>query len=195
MKNVGVVGLGSVFTSAKATADTNVPKKEQKPKLPQTPKRKLGKTGIDVPCLALGGDFNFIDNQVMLRKALEWGVSYWDTAHWYAKGNSERGIGKFLAKNPQIRKELFIVTKASGAENAEDVEKRLQTSLKRMNTEYIDLYFGVHMLSDPARLTDELKQWANSAKKRKLIRFFGFSTHKNMAQCLTAAAKLDWIDA
>ncbi len=50
-------------------------------------------------------------------------------------------------------------------------------------------------MSDPERLTDEIKQWAKSAKKRKLIRFFGFSTHKNMAQCLAAAAKLDWIDA
>ena len=63
-----------------------------------------------------------------------------------------------------------------------------------MNTEHIDLYYGVHMLSDPSHLTDELKQWAKSAKKRKLIRFFGFTTHTNMAQCLTAAAKLDWID-
>jgi len=75
------------------------------------------------------------------------------------------------------------------------VEKRLQTSLKKMNTNYIDLYYGVHDLSDPDRLTDELRQWAQSAKKRKLIRFFGFSTHKNMSQCLSAAAKLDWIDA
>jgi len=75
------------------------------------------------------------------------------------------------------------------------VEKRLQTSLKRMNTKYIDLYYGVHRLSDPAQLTDELKEWVKTAKKRKLIRFFGFSTHKNMAQNLTAAAKLGWIDA
>jgi len=77
----------------------------------------------------------------------------------------------------------------------EKVEERLQTSLKRMNTNYIDLYYGVHGLSDPAQLDDELKQWVKSAKQRKLIRFFGFSTHKNMAQCLAAAAKLDWIDA
>jgi len=64
-----------------------------------------------------------------------------------------------------------------------------------MNTKYIDLYYGVHGLSDPTKLTDELKNWAKSAKKRKLIRFFGFSTHTNMAKCLMAASKLDWIDA
>ena len=46
--------------------------------------------------------------------------------------------------------------------------KCLQTSLKRMNTKYIDLYYGVHNLSDSAQLTDELRQWAKSAKERKL---------------------------
>ena len=69
------------------------------------------------------------------------------------------------------------------------------TSLKRLNTGYIDLYHGVHGLSDPGQLTGELEQWAKDAKKRKLIRFFGFSTHKNMARVLAAASKLDWIDA
>ncbi|GAG26576.1 unnamed protein product, partial [marine sediment metagenome] len=85
-------------------------------------------------------------------------------------------------------------SKASFAGTVADVENRLQTSLKRMNTNYIDLYCGVHFMSNPAQLTDELKQWARNAKKRKLIRFFGFSTHSNTAQCLAAAAKLDWID-
>jgi len=158
----------------------------------------LGKTGVEVSCLCLGGDFSFIDKQIVLRKAFESGVTYWDTAYNYGGGNAELGIGKFLSKNPKAREKLFIVSKAAifwGPITAEKVENRLQTSLKRMNTEYVDLYYGFHGLSDPGRLTDELKQWAKSAKKRNLIRFFGFSTHKNMARCLAAAAKLDWIDA
>ena len=64
-----------------------------------------------------------------------------------------------------------------------------------MNTEYIDLYYGVHGLSSPSRLTDELKEWVKSAKERGLIRFFGFSTHMNIEQNLIAAARLGWIDA
>jgi predicted aldo/keto reductase-like oxidoreductase len=74
-----------------------------------------------------------------------------------------------------------------------------------MNTKYVDLYYVMdrasgpgfvgHGLSDPAKLTDDLRVWCKSAKKRKLIRYFGFSTHKNMAKCLAAAANLDWIDA
>jgi len=82
-----------------------------------------------------------------------------------------------------------------GTVTAEALEQRLQESLKRMNTQYIDLYYAWHALSDPANLTDEVRKWAESAKQRKLIRFLGFSTHANMANCLTAAAKLGWIDA
>ncbi len=188
-------GLGSVFAPAKAVAGPDATEKPQKSKYPQLPRRKLGKTGVKVPCLGLGTMFNLIDSQVVLRNTIKWGVKYWDTAHNYAGGNSELGIGKFLAKNPEIRKDVFLATKASGARTVADVEKRLQTSLKRLNTKYIDLYYAPHAASDPDQLTDELKRWAQSAKKRKLIRFFGFTTHKNMANCLAAAAKLDWIDA
>jgi aryl-alcohol dehydrogenase-like predicted oxidoreductase len=201
LKTMGTAGLGSVFASADtiaAKSPTDATAKAQKPKSPQVPKRKLGKTGVEVSCLSLGGDFSFIDKQIILRKAFESGLTYWDTAYNYGGGNAELGIGKYLTKNPDARKKLFIVSKPAlfrGPITADKVEERFQTSLKRMNTKYVDLYYACHGLSDPTQLTDELKQWAKSAKKRKLIRFFGFSSHKNMATCLAAAAKLDWIDA
>jgi len=175
--------------------DPNAVNKAQEAKLPQVPRKKLGKTGVKVASLALGGIIDFLENQVLMQKSLEWGVNYWDTAHSYSGGNSERGIGKFFAKYPKKREDVFLVTKASGAKTIDEVEQRLQESLKRMNTNYIDLYYGIHGLSDPELLTEELKAWAQSAKKRKLIKFFGFSTHSNMAACLTAAARFDWIDA
>ncbi len=196
LKMVGSAGLSSVIASTGATADQNEANAEeetQKPKYPQVPRRKLGKLKVNIPCLSLGT--NRLDNQVVLKNTLQWGVSYWDTGNLYVGGNSEISIGKFLSKNPELRKKLFISTKAMRARTLADVEKSLATSLKRMNIKYIDLYYGRHMLSDPAQLTDELKQWARSAKERKLIKFFGFSTHSNMAQVLAAAARLDWIDA
>jgi predicted aldo/keto reductase-like oxidoreductase len=185
--------FAGVTTGLEASEQANADKKD-KPKYQQVPRRKLGKTGVDVPTLSLGTN-RLVDNQVILRGALRWGVNWWDTAHIYTGGNSELMIGKLLSRTPEARKKLFLVTKASGARTVADVESRLQTSLKRMNTEYIDLYYGVHGLSDAAKLTDELKEWAKSAKKRKLIRFFGFSTHKNIDRNLVAAAKLGWIDA
>jgi len=208
---MAAVGLSSVLAGCKAreekepnTVETEVSKTPKKQEQPQVPRRKLGKTGVEVSCLALGTIFNVVENQTILQKSFLWGVNYWDTAPDYAGPNSELGIGKFISKNPQAREKLFISTKAADAITIDDVEKSLQASLKRMNTKYIDLYHFMdrvvrpglsgHGLSDPALLTDELKQWVKSAKERKLIRFFGFPTHKNMDKCLAAAAKLDWID-
>jgi len=206
LKTVGVLGVSSILASADALgAEGRAGKiKEQKSELPQVPRRKLGKTGVEVSCLALGTIFDVMEKQTVLRNAVKWGVTYWDTAPDYAGPNSELGIGKFIAANPDIRKKLFISTKASDAVTIADIEKALQASLKRLNTDYIDLYhvmdrvvgegYTGHGLSDPAQLTDELKDWVKSAKKRKLIRFFGFPTHQNIPECLTTAAKLDWID-
>ncbi len=198
---ITAAGLGSVLAGCKAkqekepnAVEPEVSKTPEKEEYPRMPRRKMGKTGVKVSCLALGTITNLIDKQIVLQTALRWGVDYWDTARGYANGNSELGIGKFLSKNPQVRKRLFLVTKASGAKIAEDVERYLQASLKRMNTKYIDLFYGVHVLNNISQLKDKLKPWAESAKKRGLIKYFGFSTHSNMAQNLAAAAKLDWID-
>ncbi|UCC22392.1 MAG: aldo/keto reductase [Planctomycetota bacterium] len=206
LRTVGAAGLGSVFVAAQAKAMASKEQttaKQQKSEVIQVPRRQMGKTGIEVPALSLGVEFNALENQVVLHKSLDYGVNYWDTAETYAGGNAALGVGKFLRENPDQRKKIFIVTKSSGSKGSydehkptpADVEKCLQASLKRLNTNYIDMYFSFHGLSDPVHLTDEVKRWVESAKRRKLIRFFGFSTHENMAKCLTAAARLDWIDA
>jgi hypothetical protein len=135
LKTMGAAGAAPAFTGVAnvfAETQTKAEPKAQETKYPQVPKRKLGKTGIEVPCLSLGT--NRLDNQIILRNTLDWGVNYWDTSNSYTGGNSERNIGKFLSKSPEVRKKIFIVTKASGAETVVDVEKRFQTSLKRMNT-------------------------------------------------------------
>ena len=194
LKTVGATGLSSVLASADGKAAQKATNAAEKKKYPQVPKRKLGKTGVKLPCLCLGGNQDLIANQIVLRMAPRWCVTYWDSAYNYVGGNSEIGIGNFLTKNPDMRKKLFITSKASRAKSIEQVEERLQTSLKRAKTGYFDLYYGYHQCPNPALLTDKLKEWAESAKKRKLIRHFGISTHQNMADVLAAAAKLDWIE-
>jgi len=198
LKAMGTAGLAPAFgplATGLAAAKDKATEKTQKPRVPQVPRRKLGKTGIKIPCLSFGTFDIDVDNQILLRKTLQWGVNFWDTAYSYGGGNSELGIGKFLKKNPKVRKNLFLVTKASGAKTPEEIEKRLKTSLERMNTDYIDLYYGLHQCPNPAWLTDEVRKWAESAKKRKLIRHFGITSHKNSAIVLAAAASLPWIEA
>ncbi|HVM59842.1 MAG TPA: aldo/keto reductase [Verrucomicrobiae bacterium] len=195
MKTVGVVGVGSIVGSAGVLAQVATPSAPT-PKAASTkvPTRTFGKTGVKVPCLALGGIFDIVSNQLMLKQALEWGVTYWDTASGYNGGKSEAGIGAYFEKNPEARKSVFLVTKASGAHGVPDMAEMLNQSLDRMKTDYVDTYF-LHGISSSAPLTPEVKAWAESMKAAKKIRFFGFSTHSNMEQCLADASKLGWIDA
>jgi len=160
--------------------------------LQMVPTRPFGKTGVDVSMLALGGVLDMSD-QLVFRQALRMGVTYWDTADSYGWGKNEKAIGKYFAKFPDDRKKVFLVTKA-GTSDPQKLTEKLTTSLARMNTSYIDLYF-IHYLSDVKdELTDEVKAWAENAKSSGKIRFFGFSAHKNMAGSMLAAAKLGWID-
>ncbi len=191
LKVAGATGLSSVLAS---TGRTSAEEKPKKPKYPQVPKRKLGKLKVKIPSLSFGTFQVDVENQILLRKTLQYGVNFWDTAYNYGGGNSELGIGKFLTKNKSARMNLFLVTKASGAKTPEEIEKRLKTSLERMNTNYIDLYYGLHQCSNPAWITDDVRKWAESAKKRKLIKHFGITTHQNPAKVMAAAAKFPWIE-
>ena len=209
LKTVGAAGLGSALAGTTVALTGCKGKEEEQPdtvepvakiepeqtEFPHVPQRILGKTGIKIPCLSFGTYQVDVDNQILLRKTLQYGVNFWDTAYNYGGGNSELGIGKFLSKNPKVRKNLFLVTKASGAKTPEEIEKRLKTSLERMNTDYIDLYYGLHQCPNPAWLTDDVRKWAESAKERKLIRHFGITSHENSAIVLAAAASLPWIEA
>jgi len=141
LKATGAACLSSVLAS---TDRINAEEKPQKSKYPQVPERKLGKTKVKVPCLSFGTLRVDAENQMLLRRTFHLGINYWDTAYGYSGGNCELGIGKFLKKNPDVRKKLFLVTKASGAKTTKEIEQRLQLSLKRMNTEYIDLYYAPH---------------------------------------------------
>jgi len=154
------------------------------------PTHPFGKTGVQVPILALGGMFD-TSSHLMLRQAISYGVTYWDTAFSYADG-SEKGMGDFFAANPGERERIFLVTK-SHERNAQGLTAQLTTSLERLQTDRVDLFF-MHSVNAPGLLTHEVRKWVDSAKSEGKIRFFGFSTHENIAACLTGAAEVGWVD-
>jgi predicted aldo/keto reductase-like oxidoreductase len=158
----------------------------------RVPTRPFGKTGIEVPILGFGTSLHVAFSQLLLKQAVRWGVTYWDTANTYMGGNSEKAIGKYFAKYPADRQKIFLVTK-SHAWNAAGRTRDLNLSLERMQTDYIDLYF-VHGIWNADELDAQTKRWAQKAKAEGKIRFFGFSTHSNMEECLLEAARLGWID-
>jgi uncharacterized protein len=201
---VGAAGLCPILASSVAKAAGGAePAKPAAPPEPdkilgQVPKRKLGKTGVEIPVIGIGnGLFSIEANMGVLPRCLQWGITYWDTSTSY--GGGEQGIGKYLAQNPGLRPKLFIVTKSADISTPmpvlPDIERQFQESLKRLKTDYIDLYCGIHAMPDAKQLTDDLRKWAEEKKKKGQIKFFGFSSHSNMGRNLLAASKLDWIDA
>lgn len=197
LKATGAAGMETVVMSAGLAAPAVLAadnKEGEKTAARPMPKRRLGKTGVEVSVLALGGMFDTLNNQLLLKQAFNWGISYWDTAEGYGGGMSEDGIGRWFSRNPSTRKDIFLVTK-SHPEKVSDLSERLDKSLQRLKTDYVDCYF-LHGLTgaDPDQLGDEVSHWVEATKKAGKIRFFGFSTHSNMEDCLLGASKLAWVD-
>ncbi len=189
LKTAGVATVGSLLGATETMGKIS---DNSGTEIAVVPTRSFGKTGVRVSTLALGGMFDIPSNQLVLNQALKLGVTYWDTADCYEGGGSERGVGKFLGKYPETRKKIFLVTK-SDARDPGGMTRLLNRSLERMNTDYVDLYF-VHGISSIDELDDDTRAWAMKAKAEAKIKFFGFSTHGNMEECMLDAAKLGWID-
>jgi uncharacterized protein len=192
IKTSGAAALGSVILPLGSLTQAHGSASAKSPEQLVVPTRPFGKTGVNVSTLSLGGVLRASD-LLVFRQAFKLGVTYWDTADSYGWGKNEKAIGKYFAKFPDDRGKIFLVTKAASSDPQELTEK-LNTSLQRMNTSYVDMYF-IHYVSDVKNeLTDDVKAWAEKAKAKGKIRFFGFSAHKNMENSMLAAAKLGWID-
>ncbi|MFC1489142.1 aldo/keto reductase [Thermodesulfobacteriota bacterium] len=192
-KITGAVGAGSIAASIGKLSNASN-QLEPEPSMPAlVPTKPFGKTGVNVSILGLGGSQDLMSKKILLRQAVQMGVTYWDTAHNYEGGNSEKAIGKYFMRYPDDRKKVFLVTKTPSSSPGE-MTRNLQTSLERLKTSYVDLFF-IHSVSD---VNDEIdpstKTWVEKAKGEGKIRFFGFSTHSNMDECLKDGAKLGWID-
>jgi hypothetical protein len=87
LKAMGTAGMASAFVplaTGFAAAKDKATETTQKPKVPQVPRRVLGKTKVKIPCLSFGTFQVDVENQILLRKTLQWGINFWDTAYSYA---------------------------------------------------------------------------------------------------------------
>ena len=137
---------------------------------------QLGNTGLKVSDVSCGA-ISFFEPTV-LRYAYDLGVNYFDTAESYLRTKSEAFIGQALS---DIRDKVIITTKhAHGGRipiTKDSIIQRIEASLKRMQTDYIDIAM-THGVSD-LKLFDnqELMSAYAQLKKQGKIRFTGFSTH------------------
>ena len=146
------------------------------------PKQPLGNTGFDVSIYSLGGQGalevpgTFDKSVAIINRALDLGVNYIDTAAYYGSGSSELYIGEVMKTR---RDEVFLATKSHDY-TYDGTMRLIEESLRRLNTDYLDLYQHHYMVQE--RYDRLLKK--NSArhafeklKEDGVIRHIGVTGH------------------
>jgi aryl-alcohol dehydrogenase-like predicted oxidoreductase len=152
------------------------------------PTRDLGKTGVKVSMLGLGGFHigTLRDDQEsirLIRQAIDMGVTFLDNAWEYHSGRSEDLVGRALQDG--YRQKAFVMTKHHGRDKATALQ-HLEDSLRRLRTDVIDLwqFHEVIYERDPDMIftpgTGGIEA-AIEAKKQGKVRFIGFTGHKDPA--------------
>jgi len=150
----------------------------------------LGKTGLRVSrlgfgCMRLPMTGEQVDRELaipMLQRAVELGVNYFDTAVGYCHGDSQRVLGEAMEG---IRDRVVISTKNPHYDKKDERGwwKNLEDSLKRLRTDYIDIYnfhgLNWRAFTDHVAGADGQIQWMLRAKEQGLIRHICHSFHDN----------------
>jgi uncharacterized protein len=194
LKSVTALCAVGSQTSSLIAADT-LPAGGQHSKLPQ---RVLGKTGVQVSALALGGVIGMQlppsdthDPVALADAALDLGITYFDTAPSYNNGQSETNYGHVLARR---RKEVFLATKTES--RAYDGTMRgVEQSLKRLQTDRLDL-IQIHGISP----TEDLEAWEKPTgvltalrklREQKVIRYIGVTGHDSATRLREAVERYE----
>ncbi len=151
----------------------------------RVPVRELGNTGEKVSCIGMGGFHLSVPEDPseairLVREALERGITFFDNSWDYAGGESERRLGAALAGG--YRAKAFVMTKVDGR-TKKSVNRQLEESLQRLQTDYIDLL----QLHEVIRWDDPEKFFAPgggieaflAARDAGKIRYIGFTGHKD----------------
>lgn len=166
-------------------------------------KRKLGKSDLEFVPIAFGGNvFGWTADEAtshtLLDAFVDAGFSFVDTADVYSRwfpgnkgGESETVIGTWLKKDPSKRDRIVLATKCgmglpSGALSAKNIRESVDASLKRLNTDHIDL-FQSHKDDKDTPQEETLSTYGELIKAGK-IRFIGASNFD--APRLAEAAKI-----
>jgi aryl-alcohol dehydrogenase-like predicted oxidoreductase len=150
------------------------------------PTRFLGKTGVQVSILGMGGYHltEFTPKKAAIRavqEAVDHGLTFMDNAWEYYDGESEKRMGEALVGR---RDRVFLMTKlCSHGRDRKTAIRQLEQSLRRLKTDYLDLW-QIHEViydNDPERhfSPDNAVEALEQAKKEGKVRFVGFTGHKD----------------
>jgi len=148
--------------------------------------RTLGRTGEQVSAIGMGGfhigQHGLTDEQSirLIRSAIDRGITFMDNSWDYNEGQSELRMGKALKDG--YRQKVFVMTKIDGR-TKESAAQQLETSLKRLQTDRIDLvqHHEVIRFDDPDRIFAEggANEALLEARQAGKIRYIGFTGHKD----------------
>ncbi|MCB9556388.1 MAG: aldo/keto reductase [Deltaproteobacteria bacterium] len=188
-----LAGSAAVTLAASLGLSDDAEAKPQKKRI-HVPRRVLGKTKRSVPMLLMGQAMSLdpvFDPK--LAECLQLGIDYFDAADCYGGGRNELALGSFL-KRTKKRNSVFITSK-SDKHDPEGFERAVDESLRKLGTNYLDMFY-LHGLKDASHLSAKLAGAVDRLKKRGKIRHFGFSCHDhNVAELLTRAASLSWVES
>lgn len=196
----GAVGLGLTGTTARTATAQGA---EGRKPADRVKTRPLGKTGMNVSVIGYGCGGATPQHLPLLQAAFENGITLFDTAWGYGRGRSEAAVGTFV-ETLKDRESIHIVTKSSGwspprgssKEVYDALKGRLTESLKRMKSDYVDLFYWPHGASSPQATRNQACQEALlKLKEEKLIRHVGTSSHSNYAKTCEAAIEDGFYDA
>jgi uncharacterized protein len=152
----------------------------------QVPTRPFGRTGIPVSILALGGWHLGLpkterESTRLVHAALDGGITFMDNAWDYNDGVSETRMGKALVGR---RDKVFLMTKACPhGRDARTAMRQLEDSLRRLKTDYLDLWQFHEVIFDdePARYFARggAIEALDRARQQGKVRFVGFTGHKD----------------
>jgi predicted aldo/keto reductase-like oxidoreductase len=149
--------------------------------------RTLGNTGLKVTTLGFG--CMLVSDASVVARALDMGINFFDTARSYQSGNNERMVGSVLKGR---RKDIILETK-SAAKTKDAALQDLETSLKELGTDYVDIWH-LHNRNVPADINDDVLEAQRLAKQQGKIRFAGISMHLTMQEMIPHVVKLKQTD-
>ncbi|MCK9418743.1 MAG: aldo/keto reductase [Nitrospirae bacterium] len=180
---VGMVGTTSVLLGGSALAGAVQNLAAPGPFVfPKPVYRTLGRTGMKISVVSFGAMLT--PEPEVLKIAFDNGVNYVDTARKYMDGKNEEIVAKALKGR---RDKVYVATKTlPGSKAKEDIIRDVETSLKTLETDYIDV-IQLHNLTDRERIfIPETREALAKLKQQGKVRFFGVTTHKNQPEVLNA---------
>ena len=155
---------------------------------------RLGRTELEISDVSFGSSRLRRGGEHLIHHALDRGINYFDTADGYSAGASENTIGRALQGR---RDKVYIASKfqAGKDETRVSLMRALDTSLRRLRTDYVDVYFN-HAVNDVARMANpEWHEFTAMAKRQGKIRFTGMSGHgPRLIECLDYVFDRDLVD-